>query len=106
MGATRRKFTLEFKSEAAHRVIDTGRSVSEVARELSVGEDSLYRWVRDERRRIEAAMSVGEEPLEWRGARSSLGSAGNWKSCVRTMRSWENQPRTTHENPPSKKDLR
>ncbi len=26
MGATRRKFTLEFKTEAAHRVIDTGRS--------------------------------------------------------------------------------
>ena len=27
MGTTRRKFTLEFKTEAAHRVIDTGRSV-------------------------------------------------------------------------------
>ena len=27
MGITRRKFTLEFKTEAAHRVIDTGRSV-------------------------------------------------------------------------------
>jgi hypothetical protein len=25
MGTTRRKFTLEFKTEAAHRVIDTGR---------------------------------------------------------------------------------
>ena len=25
MGVTRRKFTLEFKTEAAHRVIDTGR---------------------------------------------------------------------------------
>ena len=25
MGITRRKFTLEFKTEAAHRVIDTGR---------------------------------------------------------------------------------
>ena len=36
MGATRRKFTLEFKTEAAHRVIDTGRTVAEVAAELSV----------------------------------------------------------------------
>jgi hypothetical protein len=26
MGTTRRKFTLEFKTEAAHRVIDTGRT--------------------------------------------------------------------------------
>ena len=29
IGATRRRFTLEFKTEAAHRVIDTGRSVAE-----------------------------------------------------------------------------
>ena len=36
MGTTRRKFTLEFKTEAAHRVIDTGRTVAEVAAELSV----------------------------------------------------------------------
>src|ERR1035437_6921136 len=33
MGATRRKFTLEFKTEAAHGEIDTGRSVGEVAAE-------------------------------------------------------------------------
>jgi hypothetical protein len=32
--------------EAAHRVIDSGRSVPEVARELSIGEYSLSRWVR------------------------------------------------------------
>ncbi len=63
MGITRRKFTLEFKTEAAHRVIDSGRSVPEVARELSIVENLLYRWVRDERRRIEAAASTGDEPL-------------------------------------------
>jgi len=53
MGTTRRKFTLEFKTEAAHRVIDTGRSVVEVASELSVDKGSLARWVRDERRRVD-----------------------------------------------------
>ena len=63
MGATRRRFTLEFKTEAAHRVIDSGRSVAEVARELSIAQDSLYCWVRDERRRLDAASSSGEEPL-------------------------------------------
>ena len=36
MGVTRRRFTLEFKTEAAHRVIDTGRSIAEVSAELSV----------------------------------------------------------------------
>ena len=63
MGATRRKFTLEFRIEAAHRVIDTGRTVREVANELSVLESSLSKWVRDERRRLDAVAATSEEPL-------------------------------------------
>lgn len=63
MGATRRKFTLEFRTEAAHRVIDTGRTVRDVARELSVLENSLSKWVRDERRRMETVAGTSEEPL-------------------------------------------
>jgi transposase-like protein len=63
MGATRRRFTAEFKTEAAHRVIDTGRSVVEVAAELSVVDSSLSRWVRDERRRMDAATTSSDEPL-------------------------------------------
>ncbi len=63
MGTTRRKFTLEFKTDAAHRVIDTGRTVVEVAGELSVDKGSLARWVRDERRRLEAAAGSSDEPL-------------------------------------------
>jgi len=47
--SSRRKFSAEFKVEAAHRVIDSGRSVAEVARELTIGEVLLGRWVRDER---------------------------------------------------------
>ena len=63
MGATRRRFTLEFRTEAAHRVIDTGRTVRDVARELSVVENSLSKWVRDERRRMESVAGTSEEPL-------------------------------------------
>jgi len=63
MGATRRRFTLEFRTEAAHRVIDSGRSVTEVAGELSVGGSVLARWVRDERRRLEAVAGASDEPL-------------------------------------------
>jgi transposase len=63
MGATRRRFTLEFRTEAAHRVIDTGRSVTEVAAELSVVDSSLARWVRDERRRLETVAGSSDEPL-------------------------------------------
>ena len=63
MGATRRKFTLEFRTEAAHRVIDTGRTVRDVARELSVLENSLSKWVRDEHLRMETVAGTSEEPL-------------------------------------------
>ena len=63
MGVTRRKFTLEFKTEAAHRVIDTGRTIAEVAAELSVVDSSLARWVRDERRRLETVAGSSDEPL-------------------------------------------
>jgi len=63
MAATRRKFTLEFRTEAAHRVIDTGRTVRAVAAELSVLENSLSLWVRDERRRMEALEASAGEPL-------------------------------------------
>jgi len=63
MGATRRKFTLEFRTEAAHRVIDTGRTVRDVASELSVLENSLSKWVRDERRRMETVAGTSEKPL-------------------------------------------
>jgi len=63
MGATRRKFTLEFRTEAAHRVIDTGRTVCEIANELSLLGNSLSVWVRDERRRMEALEASANEPL-------------------------------------------
>jgi transposase-like protein len=54
---------LEFKTEAAHRVIDTGRTIAEVAGELSVTDSSLARWVRDERRRLETVAGSSDEPL-------------------------------------------
>jgi transposase-like protein len=63
MSSQRRKFSTEYKVEAAHGVIDSGRSIVEVARELGVHEMSLGNWVRDERRRIEAAKGTNLEPL-------------------------------------------
>lgn len=63
MSPTRRRFTTEYKVEAAHRVIDSDRSVAAVAQELSINSASLYAWVRDERRRMEAAKGTDNEPL-------------------------------------------
>lgn len=45
----RRKFTDEFKRDAAALVIDTGRPIVQVAREIGVYESSLGRWVAQER---------------------------------------------------------
>ena len=45
----RRAFTDEFKRDAAALVIDTGRPIAHVARELGVYESSLGRWVAKER---------------------------------------------------------
>jgi transposase len=63
MSRTRRLFTAEYRVEAAHRVIDSDRTVAEVAREIGVGEQLLGRWVRDERVRVEAATAGGVAPL-------------------------------------------
>jgi transposase len=61
---TRRSFTTEYKVEAAHRVIDSGRSISEVARELGLNDGLLGTWVKDERRRIDAAAAHADQPLD------------------------------------------
>ena len=63
MSRKRRSFTTEYKVDAAHRVIDSGRSIAEVARDLGLNEGLLGRWVADERRRLDAARRDGDEPL-------------------------------------------
>jgi transposase len=45
MGRTRRGFTSEFKDEAVKLVVNTGRPVATVARELGINEQTLGRWV-------------------------------------------------------------
>ncbi len=97
---------MEFKVEAAHRVIDSGRSVSEVASELSLVEGSLRKWVRDERRRMEASDVTNEEPL----------SAAERAELQRLRRQVAEQEKDLAflgkaaayfaSNPPSKRDLR
>jgi len=56
MSGRRQRFPAEFKVEAAHRVIDTGRSITEVAAELTLAKNALGVWVRAERARVEAWM--------------------------------------------------
>ena len=46
MSDKRRKFTPEFRAEAAKLVTETGRPVAQVAAEIGVGAQLLGRWVK------------------------------------------------------------
>ena len=59
MGNRRREFTPEFKNEAVKLVVNTGRPVATVARELGIVEQTLGNWVKAHRARHEA----GDEAL-------------------------------------------
>jgi transposase len=60
MSGRRRSFTPEYRVEAAHRVIDGNRPVTEVALELNLHENLLHKWVSAERRRMAAAEGGAE----------------------------------------------
>ena len=46
MGSTRRSFTEEYKEHAVSLVIEEGRAVAEVARNIGVHEMTLGKWVK------------------------------------------------------------
>jgi transposase len=50
---TRRKFTDAFKSEAVRLTRESGRPVAQVARELGISDNVLYRW-RTEQQQVES----------------------------------------------------
>lgn len=49
MGATRRRFTEEYKDQAVAFVIEGNRSVADVARNIEVHEMTLGKWVKKAR---------------------------------------------------------
>ena len=50
---TRRQFTDAFKSEAVRLTRESGRPVAQVARELGISDNVLYRW-RSEQQQVES----------------------------------------------------
>ena len=46
MSTNRRKFTDEFKADAVQLVVQGGRPIAQVARELEINESSLGYWVK------------------------------------------------------------
>ncbi len=59
MGRSRREFSPEYKDEAVKLVINTGRTVALVARELGINEATLGRWVNAQKVRQDG----GDAPL-------------------------------------------
>ena len=71
----RRSYTEDYKREAAHLVIDTGRSIAAVAHEINVGPQTLGNWVRQEKERLHGdGKSTG--PFEERAVRVRHGCGG------------------------------
>ena len=52
-GTMRRQFTDEFKSEAVRLIRESGRPVAQVARDLGISDNVLYRW-RTEQQQVES----------------------------------------------------
>ena len=50
MAQKRRKFSPQFKAEAVQFVLETGRPIAEIARELEVNEGTLGNWVNEWKR--------------------------------------------------------
>ena len=60
MAGKYRKFSPEFREEAARMVVETSRPIADVARELGINETSLGNWVRAHREKHAGS----ELPLE------------------------------------------
>lgn len=84
----RRSFTPEYRVEAAGRVIESGRPVAHVARELGLGDQLLGKWVRDELAKqageLTGVLSV-DERAELKRLRREVAE------LRRTTSSWEKQ---------------
>lgn len=62
MGSTRRSFTQEYKDQAVSFVLDEGRPVAEVARNIGVHPMTLGKWVKKAKESRDSDGS-GEKPL-------------------------------------------
>lgn len=57
MAQTRRRFTAEYKAEVVQLVRSSGRSITEVARDLGINKGSVHEWVK--RAEVDAGQREG-----------------------------------------------
>jgi transposase len=85
-----RKFTPEFREEAARMVVETSRPIAEVARELGINETSLGNWVRDYRKK-----HAGDEPPLQLSERARLRELERENRELRMKNDFLSKPRRT-----------
>ncbi len=61
---TRRQYSDEYKSEAVRLVRESGKPLSQVARELGLNDNMLHRWSREERGAQAAGKTRGEVKVD------------------------------------------
>ena len=57
---TRKQYSNEYKSEAVRLVRESGKPLSQVARELGINDNMLHRWAREERDAQAAGKTRGD----------------------------------------------
>jgi transposase-like protein len=60
VGQARKKYTQEYKDEAVELVINSGRTIAEIARNLGVNEGTLANWVNTAKK----SGKLKEKPLD------------------------------------------
>ena len=95
MGSTRRRHTQEYKAEAVELVINSGRPIVEVARNLGINEGTLGNWLNKAKRDGSEGYSrapINESPTARLLGRRSV-SRKNWVSTLNSKkRTVENVP--------------
>lgn len=76
MSTNRRKFTPEFKADAVQLVVQSGRPIAQVAKELEINESSLGYWVKAYRQQHER-LPAGQAPSPVEAARIAQLEAKN-----------------------------
>ena len=80
--STRRQYTNAFKTEAVRLVSDSRRPVAQIARELGIPDNVLYRWVSEQRH----AHAQGTTPATLREERDELATLKRENLLVRQER--------------------
>jgi transposase len=92
---TRRQFTDAFKSEAVRLTRESGRPVAQVARELGISDNVLYRWRSEQqqvesqartRRAVRAKLKIPGVSGEVQDALTDVLRPGHTSCCPRPLR--------------------